>query len=64
MEKPEDSNFQHLAFAQPPAPSITQRLRSATPAEMQTSMAWEGAGEGSMGEQHTYGDGYGAEMSP
>lgn len=32
--------------------------------EIQTSMAWEGAGEGSMEGQQTYGDTYGAEMSP
>jgi hypothetical protein len=31
--------------------------------EIQTSMAWEG-GEGSMEGQQTYGDTYGAEMSP
>ncbi|CAL1164472.1 unnamed protein product [Cladocopium goreaui] len=36
--------------------------QSAMP-EIQTSMAWEG-GEGSMEGQQTYGDTYGAEMSP
>jgi len=44
------------------AQSTTHRLRSAMP-EIQTSMAWEG-GEGSMEGQQTYGDTYGAEMSP